>query len=94
MWRVQSLVKGMLFDYGGTLVRARPDEAILQGILKTIGHDLDIEAVSRAQRNFRAHWDAKYSQLPRGKRWTRDVQVDCDRAVLRELGLLKMRRES
>lgn len=81
------MITGVLFDYGGTLVTTRPDEAILREMLKTLGYDLAIEAVSTAQRSFRAHWDANYSPLPRGKRWTEAVRSDCDRVALRELGL-------
>ena len=82
------MVKGILFDYGGTLVSMRADEAILLAILKALGYDFDIEAVSSAQNGFRVYWDAKYSQLPRGKRWTQAVRIGCDRVVLRELGFL------
>lgn len=81
------MVKGVLFDYGGTLTQSRADENILQDILITLGHAFDIEAVSRAERSFRTHWETQYSKLPRGKRWTEPVRVDCNRAALRELRL-------
>jgi putative hydrolase of the HAD superfamily len=82
------LIKGVLSDYGETLVRTRLDEATLQNILETRGYKIGIEQISRAQRSFRAHWDAMYSRLPRGQRWTDAVRVDYDKRVLKELGII------
>lgn len=39
------MVKGILVDYGGTLVRTKTDETILQDVLKALGYDFDIEVV-------------------------------------------------
>lgn len=79
--------RGVLFDHGGTLAHAPGPEVTLGKILGSLGYRFDPPWLSRAAKRFGEHWEANYAALPRGKRWSREIRAQCDRASLAELGL-------
>ena len=81
------MVIGILFDYGDTLVRTEPNALVLSSILDSLGFDFDPQAVVAVASRFGEHWNANYASLPRGRRWTRAVRIDCNKTVLEGLGL-------
>jgi HAD superfamily hydrolase (TIGR01549 family) len=80
-------IRGVLFDYRGTLALLHSDRTILTEIMLSSGHTFHPRQISRALEAFRTRWNEKYSTLPRGKRWTEAIRIDCHRAALAELGL-------
>lgn len=81
------MIQGIFFDHGGTLAHAPAAEVTLGKILRSLGRDFEPAVLSEAAARFGQHWDAKYSSLPRGRRWSLEIRRDCDRAALAVLGL-------
>jgi HAD superfamily hydrolase (TIGR01549 family) len=80
------LIRGILFDYGNTLVRVRDGATVLKEVLADLGHEIDAGDASKGMEAFRQHWHKHYAGLPRGKRWTEEIRLDCDKVTLRTIG--------
>jgi len=83
------LIRGVLFDYGDTLIRKRDAGTILREILADLRCEVDSRKLSRGFGAFAERWDRRYKDFPRGRRWTEEIRVDCDRASLRAIGFKK-----
>ncbi len=81
------MIRGILFDYGNTLVRVRDGAIVLKEVLADLGHEIDAGDALKGMEAFRQHWDERYAGLPRGERWTEKIRLDCDRAILQAIGL-------
>jgi len=81
-----NLIRGILFDYGNTLVRVRDGATVLKEVLAELGHEIDPGDASKGMEAFRQHWHKRYAGLPRGKRWTEEIRLDCNKAILRAIG--------
>ena len=81
------MIRGILFDYGNTLVRIRDGATVLKEVLAELGHEIDVDDALKGMEAFRQHWDERYAGLPRGKRWTEKIRLDCDKAILQAIGL-------
>jgi len=81
------LIRGILFDYGNTLVRVRDGATVLKEVLADLGHEIDAGDALKGMEAFTQHWHKHYSGLPRGERWTEKIRLDCDKAILQAIGL-------
>jgi len=81
------LIRGILFDYGNTLVRVRDGATVLKEVLAELGHEIDADDALKGMEAFTQHWHKRYAGLPRGKRWTEKIRLDCDKAILQAIGL-------
>lgn len=81
------MIRAVVFDRDGTLLRERKGEEVLQEILRPLGFDLAPEALRQAEGAARLRWRQKYQGLPRGHRWNREVRRDCLAASLESLHL-------
>jgi HAD superfamily hydrolase (TIGR01549 family) len=80
------LIRGILFDYGNTLVRVRDGATVLTDVLAELGHEIDADDAVKGMEAFTQHWHKYYAGLPRGKRWTGKIRLDCDKAILQAIG--------
>ena len=81
------MIRGILFDYGNTLVRVRDGATVLKEVLADLGHEIDAGDALKGMEAFTQHWHKHYSGLPRGERWTEKIRLDCDKAILQAIGL-------
>ncbi len=81
------MIRGILFDYGNTLVRVRDGATVLKEVLAVLGHEIDAGDALKGMEAFTQHWHKHYSGLPRGERWTEKIRLDCDKAILQAIGL-------
>ena len=81
------MIRGILFDYGNTLVRVRDGATVLKEVLADLGHEIDAGDALKGMEAFAQHWHKHYSGLPRGERWTEKIRLDCDKAILQAIGL-------
>lgn len=78
-------VKGILFDYGGTLVAGESPSEVLNKGLATLGISTTMDECDRMERIVRSYWDEHYSAGQRGQRWNSSIERDCNRAALAAL---------
>ena len=81
------MIRGILFDYGNTLVRVKDGATVLKEVLADLGHEIDAGDALKGMEAFTQHWHKHYSGLPRGERWTEKIRLDCDKAILQAIGL-------
>lgn len=81
------MLKAVVFDRGGTLVRERPGEQVLHEILNPLGFHISPQDLARAEEASRDRWKGQYGSLPRGQRWNLDIRRDCLKAALESLKL-------
>ena len=81
------MIRGILFNYGNTLVRVRDGATVLKEVLADLGHEIDAGDALKGMEAFTQHWHKHYSGLPRGERWTEKIRLDCDKAILQAIGL-------
>ena len=81
------MIRAVIFDRAGTLVRERPGEEVLREILHPMGYERPAETYKKAETASRRRWREKYQGLPRGHRWSREVRRDCLQAALEVLAL-------
>ncbi|MDE1821834.1 MAG: HAD family hydrolase [Euryarchaeota archaeon] len=81
------MIKAVVFDRGGTLIRERSGEEVLYEILNPMGFHLTPVLLNKAEEASRAHWREKYQSLPRGQRWTHEIRRDCLEEALKTLAL-------
>ena len=81
------MIRGILFDYGNTLVHVRDGATVLKEVLAELGHEIDAGDALKGMEAFTQHWHKRYAGLPRGKRWTEEIRLDCDKAILQAIGL-------
>ena len=80
------MIRGILFDYGNTLVRVRDGVTVLREILAVLGHEIDDGDASKGMEAFGQRWHDCYAGFPRGKRWTEEIRIDCYKAALQAIG--------
>lgn len=82
-----SRVRAVVFDRGGTLVRERPAEDVLNEILHPLGVPLTRDRLVEAEKASRERWQVFYASRPRGQRWNKEIRRDCMGAALDVLRL-------
>ncbi len=75
-------LKGILFDYGGTLVAGESPAEIFTNNLARLGLRISEEESNRLERLVRLYWKEHYSSMPRGRRWDREIEAECNRYAL------------
>ncbi|HVH15548.1 MAG TPA: HAD family hydrolase [Candidatus Angelobacter sp.] len=83
----RSLIRGILFDYGNTLVRIKDQGDVLKELLADLGHEKDGSNASRGKDAFKEYWHKNYEGFPRGQRWTEEIRAHCARAALSAIGV-------
>ena len=80
------MIRGILFDYGNTLVRVRDGAVALRDVLAQLGQKVDETKTSEGMASYKQHWQYHYAGLPRGERWTEEIRLDCCKEMLKRLG--------
>jgi putative hydrolase of the HAD superfamily len=82
-------IRGVLLDFGGTIVEELPDDMDSVLLNLFIGRGLVRGNRPMKRENFsRTYWLEHYASLPRGKRWTIEIRTDCNLALMNHLGLV------
>jgi HAD superfamily hydrolase (TIGR01549 family) len=81
-----SKIRGVLFDYGNTLVHLRDGQTVLQRALADLGHKIDSTTASKGAEAIKEHWHKRFAILPRGHRWTREIRLECEKTGLSAVG--------
>lgn len=85
--RRPGMVRGILFDYGNTLVRIRDGADVLSGVLGLLGREVDAGKASEAVAAMGELWHRLYEERPRGQRWSFEIRVHCADAGLSAIGI-------
>lgn len=87
-------VKGVFFDYGGTLAAGESPAEVFRSGLESMGIQIGNEESLRLERLVRSYWAANYSKRKRGSRWSRSIEAECNAYALSNSGVARLNQVS
>lgn len=80
-------IRGVLLDYGGTMVEEFPEDTDTLLIRLFTERGLTQRGSTLEGQGFwRRYWGEHYASLSRGKRWTLEIKTECNRALIEHYG--------
>ena len=82
-----SNIRGVLFDYGNTLVQVREGATVLRECLADLAYVVDSSLASKGMEVLKERWRERHAALSRGQRWTEEIRLDCYKTAISAIGL-------